>query len=179
MKQIKIDGFLLESKLGDLLRFVYGADDIQSQYSIGRYRFDFLVKSKKLLVEFDGDKHYTDIKTIFRDDIKNRLAVDGGFGIVRIPYFLQLTSELFNGMFNEELLIEQNFSHGFIDCNAVLPASYCMIGREKFLNNFRSYSNEIQIAILSSLQKQMKKYEMKYVIDEELFDLLRDEALPL
>jgi very-short-patch-repair endonuclease len=65
-----------------------------------KFRFDFWIESKNLLIEFDGELHFKESKKWYgknsknellniqkRDNIKSRWAIDNGYDLLRISYF--------------------------------------------------------------------------------------------
>lgn len=106
------------------------------------YRFD----SIKLIVEFDGNRHYQDAGVIVRDREKDKIYTAMGYRIVRIPYFVQMTQELLRECFGKDIAYKQVYPHGFIDRKAVLPANFCELGVQRFvmdLARFDAYRAEI------------------------------------
>ena len=64
-----------------------------------RLRPDCRSESLKLIIEFDGLQHYTNPSVIVDDRVKTKVYEDGGYKVVRIPYFIQLTNEVVEIMF--------------------------------------------------------------------------------
>jgi len=119
----------------------------------------------KIATEFDGDKHYCDIRTIKRDNDKDLLAKRIGIKVVRIPYWVQLTTETLQYFFNiRGIEVKQDFPHGFIDKKAVLPASYCELGIERFIYEFRRLPKNVQDRITKSLKDSSEKNGIEYVV---------------
>jgi len=60
-----------------------------------RYSFDFYIEDSNLVIEYDGEYHYKEIKnreeqlikTQERDKMKNKYCKDNGINIIRIPYW--------------------------------------------------------------------------------------------
>ena len=94
-----------------------------------RRRPDYRSDTLKLIVEFDGMPHYTSPQKIVDDYKATKLYESYGYKVVRIPYFIQLTSsavkELFGVDVKEELFDPEIAS--FTDLNGV-PASLCPAG---------------------------------------------------
>ena len=154
------DGYLTEKKLVLMLIDIYGIDNIVSRYKdkqdiYKRYTYDIFIKSECILVEFDGDQHYSNIDTIKRDMIKNTIIDNSHLysRIIRIPYFVQLTTEVFSHLFQKDnVIIDQDYPHGFIDKKAKLPSNYCSHGELKFLEDLEQFSY-IKEDILDSLKR--------------------------
>ena len=61
----------------------------------GKLRFDFFVRKLNLLIEFDGDQHYTGsrfhptrevwMEAINRDEMKNKFCLERGYSLIRSP----------------------------------------------------------------------------------------------
>lgn len=83
-------------------------------------------------VEFDGNGHYQNPTTILSDKIKDGIALTEGYGVIRIPYWVQLTEETSLYYFGVNLGVTSDYPHGFIDAKAPLPATYCWEGLERF-----------------------------------------------
>ena len=64
--------------------------------------YDFYIPSQNLLLEYDGEQHFSswnkDDGTLkerqFHDALKNDLAIENGYRIIRIPYNVNLKSTL-------------------------------------------------------------------------------------
>jgi len=157
---VHYDSYLTEQKLVKLMQNIYGVNNIVSQYkdkqdTYKRYTYDIFIKSECILVEFDGDQHYSNIDTIKRDMIKNTIIDNSHLysRIIRIPYFVQLTTEVFSHLFQKDnVIIDQDYPHGFIDKKAKLPSNYCSHGELKFLEDLERFSY-IKEDILDSLKR--------------------------
>ena len=160
---ISYSGYLTEGILLNIFSTLFGKEDVISQYKeetypFKKYKYDILVKSKKLIIEFDGELHYTDINTIKRDLIKNNI-IELGYTLIRIPYFVQLTTDVFNYLFpGIDVVINQNYPHGFIDKKAKLPSNFCSHGELKFLQDLEKFSF-IKEDIINSLKNSFEQKE--------------------
>lgn len=90
---------ILENDLGMRYERDYVMEHVFEDMSSGRrLRFDFFVKPYRLLIEFDGDQHYTGSKfhrtrtewleAIERDELKNEYCREKGLSLLRIPQSL-------------------------------------------------------------------------------------------
>lgn len=121
------------------------------------YRPDAWSSDLKLIVEFDGPIHYTSARICLLDIEKDKLFKNLGYTVIRIPYFVQLTKEVFMYLFsnykkyffNNMKFI--NFPQGFISKNIVLPADYCVLGLERFCRDRLSLPSEVWSSIIDSL----------------------------
>jgi hypothetical protein len=114
-------------------------------------RPDFFCKELKLIVEFNGPKHYTDSLTQSRDSLKKIIYNNMGYKIINIPYFIQMCPELCK-ILGSEIEIKQIFPHGFINEGVVLPSDFNSLGIKNFYNDLLiNYSKEICNEIYISL----------------------------
>jgi len=144
MITLKYTEFLTEAKLVDLFRQLqvhFPQLQIETQYKIPgtRYKGDLVVTTpkNKHLIEFDGFYHFTDAKTIIRDENKDEswynLYITAP---VHIPFFLQLGGKVFSSYFNsilnelhcQEVWVDNTYISGFIDKKACRPANFCTLG---------------------------------------------------
>lgn len=117
-----------------------------------RLRPDYCSKSLKLIVEFDGVQHFNNPINIILDKKKTKIFQDLGYKVVRIPYFLQLTNDAVEILFNrkvEECLFDGkypslNLSNG--------PAYLCPAGIDLMARIFLDfpYQREVNIKALES-----------------------------
>jgi len=72
----------------------------QFEYPINNYVYDLAILEKKLLFEFDGTSHnwYKQIKI---DEIKNNIAIENGWNIIRIKV-------------NDKEIIQSNFLYEYL-----------------------------------------------------------------
>jgi len=184
---LKYEDYLTEKKMIDIFKQLqYHVNiDIKVNVKIGqRYRGD-LVINDKYLVEFDGYRHYTDTSTILRDIYKDALWLDlkEDNRVIRIPYFIQLDGgTLFNyfgelleelNLSYEDVEINNNYSHGFIDKKALLPANFCILGIRKFISDYNRSNKYVREIIANSL---IKWVESKDLI--EIFPIIAEEYDP-
>lgn len=106
---------------------------------VNRIRPDICDLTSKTVIEFDGFLHYTNPNTIVSDLIKDKIYATAGFTVVRIPYFIQLCKQSLL-MLNIGDNIEQTYKHGFIDNKVILPAAFCSLGIERFMDDMRKFS---------------------------------------
>lgn len=109
--------YLSEKNLGDLLRVLFGNENVVSQYRITIPIEDLLTNkiedktliidykvqfdNKTYLVEYDGPTHFRESKTEYRDkQLDSFFKDDSTVKVVHIPYFIQPDCLLFETMFN-------------------------------------------------------------------------------
>ena len=149
--------YLTESKLGEFLRNNSNTEWIHDKCFQGRFRPDYRSDDLKLIIEFDGDAHYTKASTIIRDARKDKEMKKYNFRVIRIPYFIQLCDnlELCNSVLKTKT--HQVYPHGFISDSCVLPADFCELGIEKFENDLNNRFEWARNEILESIENKIKK----------------------
>jgi hypothetical protein len=98
MSEIVIEGYLTQSKLAAAPRQVAGESWIGEEVAVAagsRRKWDMAYRSTggTVVVEYDGDPHYCNSIRIKIDREKDRAAADLGYRVVRLPYWIQLTTE--------------------------------------------------------------------------------------
>jgi len=112
---------------------------------ISRKRPDYRSESLKMIVEFDGIQHYQKLSQIEKD-IKTTMAYEMlGYKVIRIPYFIQLTSEVVKRLFDVDVKNLFTNIDRYItfteNCN-VLPIDMSMYGVLRMYEEFMKYSPE-------------------------------------
>jgi hypothetical protein len=131
----KSEAYLTEEKLGDILITLYPSNEFIHNRVVPnsglKNRPDYRCDDLMLIVEFDGHYHFTSPKTILADVKKDVVYASMGYKIIRVPYFIQINrwsaGLFFDSNYCDKLKVE-DFPHGFITLNSVLPASYCSMG---------------------------------------------------
>jgi len=140
------DEYLTEKSLGlFLLRFqkeiIHNRNLTVEDFT---FRPDYVIKDIKLVVEFNGYHHYTNPSQILKDKKKRIILEQNNFTFVEIPYFVQLDEiviKLLFSKFNIDTSKFNSYPHGFIDKNALLPASFCTLGVKRFYNDLEYFIN--------------------------------------
>jgi hypothetical protein len=138
-----------------------------------RGRYDYIFYDHKLIFEFDGYRHFNSSKQIISDKIKNKKANDLGFKLIRIPYFVQLDSEVIGYYFGDLIENKDKFNdypHGFIDPKAMLPSDFCELGQIEFTNFLESTKEtDFNKLIINNLKQLIiKNKDERLVIYSEL-----------
>lgn len=120
------------------------------QFKPYRFRPDFISQKLKIVIEFDGFRHYQQASVILKDLEKDKILNDLGFKIFRVPYFIQLETKISEKLIGFSLNKELSYPHGFIDKHALKPCDFCELGIIKFLNDLEKFK-EIKEDILKSL----------------------------
>lgn len=139
-----------------------------------RYRPDFRCETEKLIIEFDGDTHYRSSQRILVDFEKDEIYRTMGYRVIRIPYFIQMTEEVFFYIFNREIKFKQMYLNGFIDSTVILPADFCELGVRRFLKDLDIFHFH-KIEILWSLKNKLnEKKNIELVLPPSISYLLQD-----
>lgn len=161
-EKFDIDNYLTEETLGVYLKKIFKTDFIRDKTvpdSGLLTRPDYRSDKLRLIVEFDGHRHFTDVNVIIRDQLKDETYTDIGYRVVRIPYFVQLETRTIKDYFGIDYQLEQEFPHGFIvdNQNLVLPANYCEIGILNYIESLKILSDSVRNEIFYSLKVKHKK----------------------
>lgn len=135
-----------------------------------RFRPDFRNDELKLIVEYDGFMHFTEQKNVLSDLEKNSLYRSLGYTVIRIPYFVQLTDQMYDYYFTnnefhlevDKRLLETDYPHGFIDDNVHFPAEYCLAGLRAYGDILSSLPRNVVRDINHSLHEFDAPYDMKF-----------------
>lgn len=139
---------------------------------IKKFDFELRINNRKIFVEFDGYMHYTNANQIYKDNEYSEIAKKHGYEVIKIPYFLQLDTEIFQTLFNVDLkntTILTNYKSGFWSyCTNV--ASFCSLGLNLFKKQINSLPNYALQEIYDSFYWQSinNKMDMIYIVPNEL-----------
>jgi len=171
MKHVRIEGYLTQSKLEEVLQEIVGDAWLGAELVVPgtRRRWDmaFSHNGCTTIVEYDGDEHYCNTLKIKADLEKDRAAAGMGYRVVRIPYWVQLTKDTLHHYFGFDAEIEQDFPHGFITTK-IFPASFCPLGIRRFLREIEALPAGVRDSVLASLGERAKQYGEEYVIPREI-----------
>jgi len=96
---------------------------------------------------------------------------------VRIPYFIQMSKPLLKMIFDEDIEFKQIYPNGFIDKKAVLPADYCELGIELFLEDLERFSY-CRDDIIESLKTKIEELDsMELVLPKSLYRLIHGDLV--
>ena len=179
-KTIAFTDHLIQATLASALKKIVGEENWlgeEVRVPDTRYRWDMMFKAngKTFVVEFDGDSHYRDSLVIRKDREKDEIAKKMGYTVVRVPYFVQLTTETLHHWFGLDADIVQEFPHGFIK-SKVYPASFCAMGVWRFEYEVYHLPFPVFTAIMDSLFDRTDElnYNLNYTFGEALSDFLDD-----
>jgi len=140
-------------------------------------RPDFRCEELKLIIEFDGDSHYCKSDRILKDRAKDNDYRSLRYRVVRIPYFIQMSKPLLKMIFDEDIEFKQIYPNGFIDKKAVLPADYCELGIELFLEDLERFSY-CRDDIIESLKTKIEELDsMELVLPKSLYRLIHGDLV--
>lgn len=173
---IKIEGYLLQGKLESALKQLVGEEnwvgrELRVPDSRRRWDMAYKIKGKTTVVEFDGNQHYWDSLKIKVDKEKDAVAHSLGYTVVRVPYWVQLTSETALYYFGFRAKIDQDFPHGFITTK-IFPASYSELGVSRFQRELSALPKLTKDAVISSLRERVQEYGLEYVLPAPLQSML-------
>lgn len=114
-------------------------------------RPDFRLDDIKLILEFNGKFHYTNPNTILSDFKKRSTYESMGYTVRTIPYWIQLHEVVIYDLFcnNIKSLDSSKIKNynlyplGFIDKNCPLPATFCDLGINETLREYKYWNNII------------------------------------
>ena len=148
--------YLTEQSLQDILTLIYNKEFIRDKKvpnSNILNRPDYRNDELMIIVEFDGYGHYTNPQIIINDIKKDNCYKDMGYTIIRIPYYVQISTETIKHLFNKDIEYIQTYKHGFIDKKVIYPAQFCELGVIKLLEDLERFSfiqDEIKESIITN-----------------------------
>lgn len=174
MIRVVIDGYLLQAKLESALHQIvadaWRGHELSIPGSRRRWDMAYELSGQTTVVEFDGDEHYRHTLKIKGDGEKDALALAAGHRVVRVPYWVQLTTETLLFYFGLEARVIQDFPHGFI-ATKIFPASFCEMGISRFRQELLALPVPVRDAIVLSLRERIKEHGRKYILPMALYDI--------
>jgi len=114
-----------------------------------RIRPDFLCEDEKIIIEFDGLQHYTNPLNIRKDRENQKIYESLGFKVVRIPYFINLTTDVVKEMFG--ISVKRNLFDSIYPSMSVkwqnTPAFCCYDGILRMAKEFKRYPKQYEVNI--------------------------------
>lgn len=159
--------YLTEEGLGIFLNVLYPDEFWIHNKSLNKkYKFrpDYVSEKNKIIVEFNGYRHYNNSRVIIHDEQKYKIEKDLGYEIIVIPYFVQLEEKTIKLLFKKDFKYELQYPHGFIDKKALLPCDFCYLGIQRFLNDLIYFDIIKKDIIISLKNKVLEKNNEKLVI---------------
>ena len=101
----------------------------------------------KLIVEFDGLPHYKNPDSIEKDKKNQRIYENNGYKVVRIPYFIQLSNDVVEKLF--EVKVKESLFDAKIPSLGIngrhSPAYLCPAGIRRMAKEFLKYPEQYQV----------------------------------
>ncbi len=168
--------YLTESILGNFLVDLYPNYIFEHNKKVPgsncQYRPDYRNDKLKLIIEFDGYRHYSQSTDIIKDCTKDTIYKNMGYNIIRIPYFVQLSNIVIKKLFDLELNYQQNYPHGFIDEKCLLPCDFNELGIERFKEDLIKF-DYIAYEIINSLKIKINLCnDIRLVLPKSLYYLI-------
>ncbi len=177
MASITISGYLTEEKLANTLQSLVGAGWLGCQVKTGNGRstwdMAYVLDGVTSAVEFDGDDHYCNTLKIKADRQKGAFATANNIRLIRIPFWVQLTTSTLSHYFHLNASIEQSFPHGFISTKC-FPASFCELGIERFCTEISAIPLDVRAAVIKSLRDRATDHGVEYVLPSSLRTLVEE-----
>lgn len=178
MKTHNDPSYLDDKSLGRFLRERLDSELISDRRVPGLkrpFRPDHRSEKHKLIVEFDGYYHYEYASRAIDDEKKDQLLRGAGYKVVRVPYFVQMREPVIGELFGELVKDRTQFKdwpHGFITKEGLLPADFCELGIQRFLDDLDRFAY-IRSDILGSLKRAAEeKGDWRLVYPPSLCDKL-------
>ena len=138
-----------------------------------RKRPDYRSESLKLIIEFDGIQHYQRPTKIIDDEKTTMFYESIGYKVVRIPFFIQLTSkavkELFGVNVSEPLFNEAIPSMG---PKGVNPACICGAGVYRMAKEFKRFPEQYKVNL-----EYLKAADNEYLTGALLLETVYNKCL--
>lgn len=132
-------------------RFYYDKTNKRRYYQVDCVSYD-----AKIVIEYEGPDHYTDVWKSLRDDARKQFFLAEGFSFLRWPYYCQLTlavSKYFFGSISKTAYLEAIYEvYGVKSEDSILacgfhtttntPSNFTYLGVQRFLDEV-SYLPEV------------------------------------
>lgn len=132
-----------------------------------------------MIIEFDGLQHYTNPSNILKDYMQTKEYEDGGYRVIRIPYFIQLTNEVVRTMFDvevEEPLFPDNVPSMAISENNT-PAFLCPEGIKRMAAELKKFPSQLKTNLMALKNEYSEKKEVDHSGYRILKSYLDDEII--
>lgn len=169
--------YLTEKILGEVLKKLYPNNTFIHDKSVpnsgSRRRPDYRCDELMLIVEFDGLHHYVNAEKILNEEEKTNMYESMGYKVIRVPYFVQITTDTIRHLFGIVFEHEQEYPHGFVDEKCVLPCDFCELGIEKFQKDLLSFDYILDDITHSLKNKVEIKGDIRRVLPKSLEYLVK------
>jgi hypothetical protein len=107
---------------------------------------------------------------IKKDQIYHQLE----YNIVRIPYFVQISTLTIEKLFGKRLNFQQTFPHGFISKTVIMPCDFCELGIVKFKMDLEKFCY-VKTEIINSLKMKAIELGNKELVVPPSLEYLLDQ----
>ena len=118
-------------------------------------RPDYRSESLKLIIEFNELNHYTKPNIILKDIEKEKMYKDMVYKVVQIPFFIQLTNQAVEKMF--EVIVKEQLFNGNVPSllvdDSCTPAFLCPLGIKRMAEDFLNYPEQYETN-MQSMKKE-------------------------
>lgn len=165
--------WLTEKGLFDVLAVLFPEKEIIHEPKLKlkglSFKPDYLIEEEKLIVEFQGFRHFTDSITIYRDSCKKEVSEKSGYQYIEIPYFVQLTQNVCFFLFRKKIDLSKGFPHGFVHPLSGNLGNFCNAGLLKTKEILKNFPTEVKTSVFRSL---LKRSEIKGIPERILNPLV-------
>ena len=130
-----------------------------------KFRPDARCEELNLIVEFDGTPHYQDANIILADKMKDEYLAKAGYHVVRIPYWIQLSTSAIYALFEPVAnyitcprdVDVCTLPYSFFNPDTKDPGlsisvgSMCELGRERFVQELQRLPDELQFQVYEDI----------------------------
>lgn len=138
-------------------------------------RPDHRFEKEKIIVEFDGIQHYQKIDNIKKDKLKDDVYSRMGYKVIRIPFFVQPSSEILKYYFDIDRKLDLKFPHGFIIYDSTPPTNFCSLGLDRFIDEFQQFPEIVKKDIVKSLRKLIELGEERIYVIPRQFETIYNQ----
>ena len=143
-----------------------------------KMRPDYRSEKLKMVIEFDGLQHYTNPSNILKDYMQTKEYEDGGYRVIRIPYFIQLTNDVVRTMFGvnvDEPLFPDDVPSMAISGNNTL-AFLCPEGIKRMATELLRFPSQMETNLMALKNEYSETNEIDLSGYRILKSYLDDEA---
>lgn len=152
-----------ELSLGNILKSLFpGKEIIHNKIwkeSGSNIRPDYRIPELKIVVEYQGPRHYTEIATMNRDVYKKAVCIELGYKCIEFPYFVQPTIKVLCHLFGYLSTLKDysnGFPHGFIHPSAIPLTDFSLNGLILAKEVFATFPTEVTLETWLSLEHRAK-----------------------
>lgn len=122
-----------------------------------------IIIDNNIIVEFQGIQHFTRTKKTFKDLERKKIFEYMGYAFIELPYFVQLTENVMDFLFDIQIDLSDGFPHGFIHPKAILPSDFCKLGRNRFRYFMDIFPIEVSKQCMSSIKRRSEIDKIPYL----------------